>query len=224
MDPFVIAGIIAVVILAVTVHESAHAFVADRLGDPTARRLGRITLNPLPHIDLFATILLPGLLLLIGSPILFGGAKPVPVIFGNLRHPWRDMALVALAGPVSNLLQAGFWAALLSVLLHTGAWQGESAGVQILQWGIKFNVILTILNLMPIPPLDGSRVMAYVLPMEARRVYISLEPFGLFLIFGLLFFVPAFGLLLYHGTTFLGNVVADLTQLPIRWDPRPFAS
>lgn len=219
MEPFVIAGVIAVVILAVTVHESAHALVADRLGDPTARALGRITLNPIPHIDLFSTILLPGFLLLIGSPILFGGAKPVPVIFGNLRHPWRDMALVAIAGPASNLLQATFWAGLLSLLLHSGMWEAESAGVKILQWGIVFNATLTILNLMPIPPLDGSRVMAYVLPAEARRAYISLESFGLFLIFGLLFFVPAFGNLLSSGIFFLGNLVSDLTRLPISWVP-----
>lgn len=219
MDTFALVGVIAVVVLAVTIHESAHALVADRLGDPTARMLGRITLNPLPHIDLFSTILLPGFLLLVGSPILFGGAKPVPVIFGNLRHPWRDMALVALAGPASNLLQACFWALLLSILLHTGTWVADSSGVSILRWGIAFNCTLTILNLMPIPPLDGSRVMAYVLPGEARRAYVSLESFGLFLIFGLLFFVPAFGNLLFEGTVGLGNLIARVTQLPISWYP-----
>lgn len=219
MDMFVLVGVIAVVVLAVTVHESAHAWVADRLGDPTARMLGRITLNPIPHIDLFSTILLPGFLLLVGSPILFGGAKPVPVIFGNLRHPWRDMALVAVAGPASNFLQALFWAGLLSLLLHTGTWLPESSGVTILRWAIAFNITLTILNLMPIPPLDGSRVMAYVLPGEARRAYVSLEPFGLFLIFGLLFFVPAFGQLLGSGIMAMGGMIADLTRLPISWYP-----
>lgn len=219
MDGFVIAGVICVVILAVTVHESAHAWVADRLGDPTARMLGRITLNPIPHIDLFSTILLPAFLLLVQSPVLFGGAKPVPVVFANLRHPWRDMALVALAGPASNFLQATFWAALLSGLLHTGTWQPDSAGVTILRWAIAFNITLTILNLVPIPPLDGSRVMAYVLPPEGRRAYLALEPFGLFLIFGLLFFVPAFSNLLFHGTVNLGNLIASLTQLPISWYP-----
>lgn len=219
MDMFVLLGVIAVIVLALTIHESAHALVADRLGDPTARLLGRITLNPIPHIDLFSTILLPGLLWVIGSPILFGGAKPVPVVFANLRKPWRDMALVAIAGPASNLLQAFFWAGLLSLLVHSGWWVPDSSGVQILQAGIFANIMLTVLNLMPIPPLDGSRVMAFLLQGEARRAYLSLERIGIFLVLALLLWVPAFNHALSYGIFTLGNWVASLTQLPVYWIP-----
>ena len=211
MEPFVLIGVVAVVVLAVTVHESAHAWVADRLGDPTARALGRVTLNPLPHVDLFMTILLPAILFLVHSPVIFGGAKPVPVDMRNFRHPWRDNAIVAAAGPVSNFLQALFWAGLLSVLLRTGLWTEESMGVKVLGWGIVVNVLLALFNLLPLPPLDGSRIVMWMLGPEARRGYLRLEAFGLLILLGLFFFVPGFQLFLmttlYHVTDFVVGLV-----------------
>lgn len=219
MDTFVLIGVVSVVVLALTVHEAAHAAVADFFGDPTARMLGRVTLNPIPHIDPFATIMLPAILWIIGSPFLFGGAKPVPVNLANFRHPWRDNAVVAFAGPASNVLQALFWAGLLSVLIHTGVWTEESRGVTIFQAGILINVVLFVFNMMPLPPLDGSRIVAAMLPREARRAYLSIEPFGIFLLLGLLFLVPHFKYLLAVGITVVANLVADITRLPITWNP-----
>lgn len=120
MDPLTALAAIAVVVLSVTTHEAAHGFVADRLGDPTAREQGRLTLNPIPHIDLFFTIALPAILIFSGSPVIFGGAKPVPVNIGRLRRPRRDWALVGAAGPASNLAIACLLCVLLSILRHAG--------------------------------------------------------------------------------------------------------
>lgn len=216
---FVLVGVVSVVVLALTVHEAAHAAVADRFGDPTARMLGRVTLNPLPHIDPFMTILLPAMLWMIGSPFLFGGAKPVPVNLANFRRPWRDNAVVAFAGPASNVLQAFFWSGLLSVLLHTGIWNAESSGVVILQAGVLINVVLFVFNMMPIPPLDGSRIVAAMLSREGRARYLSIEPIGILLLLALLFLVPLFGHLLQYAMATVGYFVADLTRLPISWIP-----
>ncbi len=219
MDTFVLIGVIAVVVLALTVHEAAHALTADWYGDPTARMLGRVTLNPIPHIDPFATILLPAILWIVGSPFLFGGAKPVPVNLANFRRPWRDNAVVAFAGPASNVLQAFFWSGLLSLLIHTGVWNEESSGVTILQAGILINVVLFVFNMMPLPPLDGSRIVAAMLPNDARRSYLAIEPIGIFLLLGMLFFVPQFKYLLAVGITYVANLVAEITRLPVSWNP-----
>lgn len=218
MDMFVLIGGVAIVLIALTLHESAHAYLADALGDPTPRAFGRVTLNPLPHINLVWTILVPGILIATGGPIL-GGAGPTPVVESNFRHPIRDGALVAAAGPLSNLLQAFFWSGLLSVLLHTGVWDGESAGVTVVQIGIFANVLLTVFNFLPIPPLDGSRVVASFLSGEARRAYLSLGNFGFFILLALVFVVPGGSevLLLLYGT--LGQAVATMTQLPVPWIP-----
>jgi Zn-dependent protease len=192
MDMFIWIGGVAIVLIALTLHESAHAYLADALGDPTPRAFGRVTLNPLPHINLVMTILLPGFLIATGGPII-GGAGPTPVMESNFRHPIRDGALVAAAGPLSNLVQAIFWSGLLSVLLHTGVWDGESAGVTVVQIGIFANVLLTVFNFLPIPPLDGSRVMASFLSGEARQRYLSFGRIGFFILLGLVLLVPPVG-------------------------------
>ncbi len=186
MDAFTLTGSIAIVVFGITTHEAAHAWVADRLGDPTARLMGRITLNPLPHIDLFMTILLP-LFLLMTAGFAIGGAKPVPVQTHRMRNPLQGMALVAIAGPLSNFLQALFWAGLLSFFLHAGVWDMESKGIDILLIGVIVNVVLMVFNLVPIPPLDGSRVVLYFLRGEARRSYAQLERYGFLIILGLFF-------------------------------------
>jgi Zn-dependent protease len=159
---------IPALLIAVTIHEVAHALVADRLGDPTPRALGRITLNPFPHIDLFGA-----LAFVIAG---FGWAKPVPVNAANLRHPRRDMALVAAAGPVSNFLMA-----FVGLVLFVLARQSDLVGApvaQVLLWIFQFNLALGIFNLIPLPPLDGGHFLPYFLPREAGAVLHSLEQFG----------------------------------------------
>lgn len=173
-------------LLAITVHEVAHGWMALKLGDRTAMMLGRLTLNPVKHIDPIGTILVPGLLLAIGG-FIFGWAKPVPVTWENLKHPKRDMALVAIAGPMANLLMAVLWL----ILLQTGIAMMD-ANPQIARplvymavAGIFINAILMILNLLPLPPLDGSRVVASLLPGPLAWQYSRLEPYGLFILLAL---------------------------------------
>lgn len=186
MDTFTLVGSIAIVVVGLTTHEAAHAWTANRLGDPTARLMGRLTLNPLPHIDLMLTIVIP-LMLLVTTGLAFGGAKPVPVQVHRMRSPMRSMALVALAGPASNFLQAIFWSAVMSAFLHFGVWEEDGArGMSILRIGIIFNLVLMVFNLVPIPPLDGSRVVYYFLGPNARKAYGKLERHGIFLVFGLI--------------------------------------
>jgi Zn-dependent protease len=189
MDLALIAGIILVVVPSITSHEAAHGFVADRLGDPTAREQGRLTLNPIPHIDPFFTILLPAFLILSRSPFIFGGAKPVPVDVSRLGKPRRDWALVGAAGPLANVGIAIALSALLSVLVRARLLDRSSRGTEILAVGICVNVVLAIFNLIPIPPLDGSRVVQYFLSGEALKAYRRLERLGLFIILGLVLFV-----------------------------------
>lgn len=170
------------VILAITVHEAAHAWVADRLGDPTARELGRLSLNPVRHIDPIGTIVVPAVLFLT-SGMLFGWAKPVPVNWGRLRNPKRDSALVAVAGPLSNLLMAVIWAFL--VLLATKIGDNTWIAVPLAYMGytgVMINSILMVLNLLPIPPLDGSRVVASFLPQQLLLPYLRLERWGLLIL------------------------------------------
>lgn len=177
------------VLFAITVHEAAHGYAARALGDPTAERLGRLSLNPLRHIDPFGTVILPALMLFIGG-FLFGWAKPVPVDGRNLRDPRRDMALVALAGPVSNGLMALGWALLLRVALEQDATQGLWLYLKFMSIaGIAINLTLMVLNLLPIPPLDGGRVLIGVLPAPAARLLSRVEPYGLFILIGL-FLLP----------------------------------
>lgn len=178
--------LLPILLFSVIVHECAHGYVAEWWGDPTARMLGRLTLNPLPHIDLVGSILVPGLLLLSGSGILFGWAKPVPVTPENFRdRKWGDIT-VSLAGPASNiLLAAGFLILLLAARIVTGGI--PVALFQLCSYGILLNFILAVFNLLPVPPLDGSHVVANLLPKPAAYAYRSLGQFGLLIVFALLF-------------------------------------
>jgi Zn-dependent protease len=189
-------GVAAVTIVSITSHEAAHGFVADRLGDPTAREQGRLTLNPIPHIDLFYTILLPLFLLLSHTGFIFGGAKPVPVNVSRLRRPRRDWALVGAAGPVTNLLIAVVLTALLWVASLVGLADPASSLTEILAVGVFVNVLLAVFNLIPIPPLDGSRVVQYFLSGTLLGLYRRIERFGLLVIMALVFFVPQLQILI----------------------------
>lgn len=174
-------------IFAVTVHEAAHGWVADKLGDPTARSLGRITLNPLPHIDPVGTLLVP-ILMLTFTGFLIGWAKPVPVAMNKLHSPRRDMAIVAAAGPGVNLLMALIWSLLL-VLAHNLIHSLPAVALPLLLMsvaGVFVNLVLMALNLLPIPPLDGGRVVNGFLPAGLSRLYMRIEPFGIFILIGLL--------------------------------------
>ena len=180
-------ALIALVILVFSAvfHEVAHGWVADRLGDPTARLLGRLTLNPIPHIDPLMSVLLPLVLILSGSPIIFGAAKPVPVDPFNLRDGRRDMALVSLAGPITNFLIAAIAAFLLKFVIIS---LGSPFLSEFVFRVVQLNLLLGIFNLIPIPPLDGSKVFALFLPEDMAKSYLSISAFGMFIIFFLLIF------------------------------------
>jgi Zn-dependent protease len=172
------------VIFAITVHEAAHGFAARFFGDMTADRAGRITLNPLKHIDPIGTILLPALTLLVGG-ILFGWAKPVPVDFTRLRNPKRDMLWVAAAGPASNFVMALFWALMIKLSLSSPNVYSEPMALMG-QAGVMINVVLMVLNLLPLPPLDGGRIAVSLLPNHMAYKYAQVERFGLIILIGLL--------------------------------------
>jgi Zn-dependent protease len=179
------------VVFAITLHEAAHGYVARMFGDDTAYVLGRVTLNPIKHIDLIGTILVPGLMLvtsklLVGVPFVFGWAKPVPVNFGNLRHPKRDMIWVAAAGPAVNFAMAIVWALLSRLVAPSGPWSSDGM-YEMTQVGIGVNLVLMVLNLLPIPPLDGGRIVTGLLPLRAAAVYARIEPYGFAVILLLLF-------------------------------------
>ena len=167
-------------LFAVTVHEVAHGWVARRLGDPTAMMLGRLTLNPIKHIDPLGTLLIPALLLVMHAPFLFGWAKPVPVTWQNLHNPKRDMALVAAAGPGANLAMALLWALVAKLGLVLAPTMGGLALPMVLMGkvGITFNLVLMVLNLLPLPPLDGGRVLVGLLPGPLAWKVSRVEPYG----------------------------------------------
>ena len=172
------------VLFSITVHEAAHGYVARYFGDDTAYMLGRITLNPIKHIDPIGTILMPVLLLFsTGGAFLFGYAKPVPVRFGNLRNPKRDMVWVALAGPAANLIQAFLWGILLMVL-H-GVDVSEPYFLAVCKAGITVNVVMFVFNLFPLPPLDGGRILVGLLPYKQAVLVSRVEPWGFFIVMAL---------------------------------------
>jgi len=179
-------------LIAITFHEAAHGYLAWRLGDDTAFRMGRVTFNPLKHIDGFGTIVLPALLLLLRAPFIFGWAKPVPVNFARLRNPRRDMVLVAAAGPATNLALAiaSAWLLHVSFLLPepVAAWTAYTLGASVL-----INVIIAVFNMLPLPPLDGGKVAVGLLPRPLGRRLARLEKWGFLIILGLLFLLPFIG-------------------------------
>jgi Zn-dependent protease len=202
------------VIIAVTFHEAAHGFVAYLLGDETAWRLGRVSFNPVRHIDPFGTILLPALLLLMRSPFLFGYAKPVPVNFRALRHPRRDAVLVAAAGPGINIALAFLAAAGFHVVGYlpgaSAQWVAEN-----LKNALVINVVLAVFNLFPLPPLDGGRIAVGVLPAVLARPLSRLEPYGMLILIGLLILLPMLGEQLQIDLSVVSRLIAIATDAVI---------
>ncbi len=190
-SPEVLSRILLFLVLipSVILHEVAHGYLADKLGDPTARLSGRLTLDPRPHIDPWLTLALPFFLLLAGSPVIFGAAKPVPIDSYNFKDPKKDTALTALAGPATNLLIAAILALLLR-LLSLGTTDTLPLLSVLLELGLRVNVFLALFNLFPLPPLDGFKVLLGLLPDNTAQELLSLERYGFLIIFAVLFFFP----------------------------------
>ncbi|MCA1245303.1 site-2 protease family protein [Massilia sp. MS-15] len=213
MDPELIRNIAVYalpVLFAITLHEAAHAYVARYFGDNTAYAAGRMTLNPLVHIDVFGTIVIP-IALYLTTGFVFGYAKPVPVDFARLRNPKRDMAWVALAGPAANFIMAFLWLVLAVLLVAFGV--NEAFPHKVAQAGLIANLLMFAFNLLPIPPLDGGRVLTSLLPNTLAYKFARIEPYGFFIVLGLLFFnLLAFWVMPVMG---LGRMLLQLIASPL---------
>ncbi len=198
-------------ILAITLHEAAHGYAALWRGDPTAKEAGRLSLNPIRHIDLMGTVLLPGFLIASGAPFLFGWAKPVPVNFARLKNPRRDMVTVAIAGPGTNL----FLAIVSALLIHLALLAPDPSRqwfISMLIESMKFNVILGLFNMIPLPPMDGGRVAVGLLPLPAARALARLENYGMFLILGAVVILPWLGSYIGADLNILAWTLLPLTD------------
>jgi len=203
------------VLLAITLHEAAHGYAARQLGDDTAWQMGRVTLNPFPHIDLIGTVIMPLMLFFATSgQCLFGYAKPVPVDFSRLGHPKRDMIWVALAGPAANLFQAFAWAVLIYLLSGMGS--EERFFLEMAQAGVLVNLVMFAFNLFPLPPLDGGRILVGLLPMRLAIGFSQIERYGFFIVMGLV--------LMGAVNTFWMRPIMQATTQAIQFTLEPLAS
>ena len=221
----VISTWIVPVLISVTMHEAAHGYVANLLGDNTAKKLGRVTLNPFKHIDRFGTVILPLLLVLMKSPFIFGWAKPVPVMFHRLKNPLRDTVIVAIAGPLTNIALAIISASILSMMQNLSLLDNLWLVRTLINF-IFINIILAVFNMIPIPPLDGGRVAVGLLPKYFSYQLAKLERYGLFIIIGALFLLPLLGKqigvplepihwFIQYVSNFLLTIISFLTGLRI---------
>jgi len=186
IDPIAVAISFGIILLSLTIHEAAHAWTADKLGDPTARALGRVSLNPLVHIDWIGTVLLP-LIAMVSRFPLIGWAKPVPVVLRNLRHPRRDFMIVAAAGPISNILQAIVGAGLFRLVWDPALGSDNGMMPSVLFLFVRTNLVLAFFNLIPVPPLDGGNVLLGLLPPNLARGYAQLHQYGFIVLYVLMF-------------------------------------